>query len=189
MTQLISPQGEDQILAVTSYEEIILPSGEKVRIPEYRTFFKKWEGQPLKQTFGGKALVDVDGAPMFAELAIMHLFIKAGWQARWVETYATSDKEPKTLSEWKDDRYKNQVSVPIMNDAVTGCLEKIAALNGSSYAGCWDVLSWRDDRIIFAESKRLKKDRIQKTQLNWLEAGLRSGLSPENFLIVQWDFK
>lgn len=25
-----------------------------------------------------------------------------------------------------------------------------------------------------------------KTQIDWLSAGLKSGLTPENFLIVQW---
>ncbi len=170
------------------FEEIILPSGQKVKIPKCNFVFKEWKGEPIKETFGGKALIDVDGKPMFAELAIMHLFIKSGWQARWIETYATSDKKPKILSEWKDDKYKNQIIASIADEVVTRRLAQIAALNGS-YSGCWDVLGWNGDKIIFAESKRFKKDRIQGTQVRWLDAGLHSRLTPENFLIVQWDFE
>jgi hypothetical protein len=135
MTQLTDPQREDQIIAASSLEEITLPSGATVHIPKCRTFFKRWRGEPLKETFGGKALIDVDGVPMFAELAIMHRFIGSGWEARWIEVYATGDKEPKILSEWKDDKYKNQILAPITNEAVTEQLRKIAVLNGSSYAG------------------------------------------------------
>lgn len=189
MNRLVSSLNENQVLTATSFEEITLSSGQKIQIPKCSPVFKKWMGQPIKETFGGKALVDVDGHPMFAELAIMHLFIASGWQARWIEVYATGDKEPKILSEWKDDKYKNQTLSPITNGTVTERLKKIAALNGLSYSGCWDVLGWSDDKIVFAESKRFKKDRIQETQVKWLEAGLRSGLSPENFLIVQWEFE
>lgn len=189
MMQLVGSQNENQVLAATSFEEITLPSGQKVQIPERRFVFKKWTGQPIKETFGNKALIDVDGKPMFAELAIVNLFIKSGWQARWIETYATGDKNPKFLSRWKDDKYKNQILDPIADDIVTDRLKNIAALNGGSYSGCWDVLGWRGDKIIFAESKRFKKDRVQGTQVKWLDAGLRSGLTPENFFIVQWDFE
>lgn len=128
----------------------------------------------------------MDGKPMFAELAIMHLFLKSGWQARWIETYARM-KNPFYLSEWKDDKYKNQTPSPIMNNRITNLLKEIAILNGS-YSGCWDVLGWKNDEITFAESKRFKKDRIRGTQINWLDAGLRFGLTPENFRIIQWDF-
>jgi hypothetical protein len=189
MTQRMSPQIEDQIIAATSFEDIALPSGEKVRTPVRSMTFKKWGGLPKKETFGNKALVDVYGQPMFAELAIMHFLIQSGWQARWIETYATGGKEPKVLSEWKDDKYKNQILDPIVDDVAKDCLKNIAILNGSSYSGCWDVFGWRDDKVIFVESKRFKKDSIQGTQIRWLDAGLRSGLLPNNFIIIQWDFK
>ena len=66
-------------------------------------------------------------------------------------------------------------------------MSKVAEQNKNSYSGCWDVLGWKDDRIIFAESKRSKKDSIRSTQISWLTAGLKHGLKKDNFLIVQWD--
>ncbi len=178
---------DSNLFKPNSFEDIALPSGEMVKIPECHLVFKMWTGQPIKETFGGKALVDVGGKPMFAELAIMHLFINAGWQARWIETYATGDMEPKFLSAWLDDKYKNQIQNPITDSAVTDSLKKIAALNGGSYSGSWDVLGWGAGRMIFAESKRFKKDRIRGTQVKWLDAALRAGFSPDNFLVVQWN--
>jgi hypothetical protein len=67
-------------------------------------------------------------------------------------------------------------------------LENIATQNGNSYSGCWDVLAWKADKVLFAESKRVKKDSIRSTQTKWLESALKCGLSEKNFLVVQWDF-
>jgi hypothetical protein len=187
LTESTSSQSGNQILATTLFEEIALPSGQAIQVPTLNLVFRKWTGQPIRETFGGKPLIDMDGKPMFAELAIMHRFIKSDWQARWIETYGNG-AEPKHLSEWKDDKYKNQVPDPISDDVTLKHLKTIAQLNGS-YSGCWDVLAWRGGKIVFAESKRFKKDRIRGTQVGWLDAGLRSGLTCENFRIVQWDFK
>lgn len=66
-------------------------------------------------------------------------------------------------------------------------LREIAALNGGNFSGCWDVLAWKGDRIIFAESKRSKRDKINKNQIRWLKVSLCYGLKPENFLVVEWD--
>lgn len=50
------------------------------------------------------------------------------------------------------------------------------------------MLGWSGENILFTESKRLKKDQIRNSQIDWLRAGLKVGLKPENFMIVQWDF-
>jgi hypothetical protein len=159
-----------------------------IEIPKCVLDFRKWTGDPVNETFGGKALIDVDGKPMFAELAIRDLFIKSEWQARWIETYGKSKEKPLLLAKWKDEKYRNQIAAPIKDGFVTRCLSDVAAQNNGSYFGCWDVLGWKDARIIFAESKRTKRDSIRQTQTSWLAAGLKSRLAPDNFLIVQWDF-
>jgi hypothetical protein len=92
---------------------------------------------------------------------------------------------------WLDVPRKQHQHQPLTNDAdrwVVDLLESVAAHNGSRYGGCWDVVGWHDETIVFAELKRLKKDRVQATQLAWLEVGLRAGLRPENFLFIEWDF-
>ena len=96
-------------------------------------------------------------------------------------------KEPICLTEWIDDKYKNQVHKPILDVNIENLCAGIAMNNSDSYSGCWDILGWKDGQILFAESKRNKKDKIRQTQNNWLTAGLKYGLSTDNFLIVQWD--
>lgn len=177
------------------FPELLMPTdvevfdieNEKIEIPKCIIEFEKWIGQPVKETFGGKPIVCINEQPMFAELAIMKQFILSGWEARWIETYGKSNKEPICLSTWKDDKYKNQIHNPINDKRVLEILSGIAICNNNSYSGCWDVLGWNNNEVVFAESKRVKKDKIRQTQINWLSAGLKSGLKPKNFLVVQWD--
>lgn len=167
--------------------ELFVIHDKLIEIPKCIVTFDKWIGQPVKETFGGKPIVSVNNKPMFAELAIMAGFTADGWQARWVETYGKSKKEPICLTEWKDDKYKNQIHDPIPDKEVLDILADIANQNAKSYSGCWDVLAWKNGTILFAESKRMKKDSIRATQTNWLAAALQLGLSPNNFLVVQWN--
>ena len=175
-----------QTLRPTTFESINF-NGSSIDVPKCIITFDKWKGHPLKETFGGKPVIDLDGKPMFAELAIMSLFNADGWLARWVETYGR--KEPIMLTEWKDDKYKNQSHQPFQNKKIISLLSEIAKTNSNTYSGCWDVLALKNDLIIFAESKRSNKDNIRNSQVNWLAAGLKCGLSKDNFLLVQWDFK
>ncbi len=126
---------------------------------------------------------------MFAELAILNHFTNAGWDCRWIETYGKPKTAPIFLSEWKDGKYNTQSNVPITNITISQLLSDVAKFNGNSYSGCWDVLAWKDDMIIFIESKRKRKDAIRGTQINWLSAALKSGLKPSNFLVVEWVFR
>lgn len=169
--------------------EIFTIDDKIVEIPKCKGFFEKWGGVPLNETFGGKPVLSIDGKPMFAELAIMELFIKDGWEARWIETYGRNKRSPIYLSQWIDKKYKDQTHNSIENENVLKTIFRIAVSNNNSYSGCWDVLAWKNDTFIFAESKRTKRDKIRSTQINWLKAGLNCGLSEENFLIVQWDLK
>lgn len=178
------------------YPQFLLPTdieyftidGNQVKIPKCIVTFDKWVGEPVKETFGGKPIVSFKNRPMFAEVAIMEKFIDEGWQAKWIETYGKSKTSPIHLSEWKDEKYKNQVHDPITDVTILNLLSSISKQNDNNYSGCWDVLGWKNDRFIFAEAKRTKKDSIRSTQTNWLAASLRYGLKTDNFLIVQWDF-
>ena len=149
---------------------------------------EKWEGEPVKNTFGGKAVVSLGGVPMFAEMAIAKTFIADGWEARWIETYGKSNMQPICLSDWKDDAYKSQTHDPITDKKILAMLAGIAAIN-NGYSGCWDVLAWKDGKVLFAESKRKGKDRMMDTQRGWLTACLEYGLKEEDLLVVEWDMK
>ncbi len=158
-------------LIPTSYEEIPLLTG-SVRVPKAMLSFKPWHGVPLKDTFGGKQVIDSSGEPVFAELAILRLLQAEGWQGAWVDTY----RNKKWIT------VEQRIELP---PDQTELLEQIYHSTGSR-AGSFDVYCWRERQILFAEAKRKGHDRIRDTQRRWLKAALSRGLSVESFLIVEW---
>jgi hypothetical protein len=139
-------------------------------------------------TFGGKPLVEHEGEVCFAELVVLRLFQRAGWDGRWIETFPPRRGMPLMLMAWDPRGIRHQISVPIVEPRILALLERIADMNNGSFSGCWDVLAWHDDRVIFAETKRSKNDAINSNQLKWLSSGMRAGLSVESFLLVEWSF-
>lgn len=163
-----------KLLAPNSFEEITLPSGEKVQIPKTTPLFTAWSGAQVDSSYNSKPILAYKDRPVFAELAILRLFEDAGWRGVWVDTYGK-----KYRSEYWP---KNEVSLPAEQQKL---LQDISNRAGSKN-GCFDVFCWRDDSIIFAESKRKAKDRIRDTQRRWLQAALQCGLQISSFLIVEW---
>ncbi|MBL7945763.1 MAG: hypothetical protein JNN32_06820 [Flavobacteriales bacterium] len=157
-----------------------------VNVTVCRTQFTAYNGRDTTHTFGGKDLLLVDGRPQFAEVAILRLFQAAGWQGRWLETYPYR-KHPRLWLEWKPGGCRAQEHVPIQEAWVNEKLQAIAQANGGYFSGCWDVVAWKNDRLVFAESKKRKKDAMRGTQLRWLEAALKCGCSVEDFVVVEWD--
>jgi hypothetical protein len=66
-------------------------------------------------------------------------------------------------------------------------LQDLAEKNGG-WAGIFDVVSWREDRLLFTELKRRGHDSIRKTQLHWVDTALRHGYDLTAFQILEWDF-
>lgn len=159
-----------------------------VTIPERSASFSKWTGAPLVNDFGGKGVVEFDGKPMFAELAIAEMLKSEGYSVRWAETYGRGGKPPIFLDVWDERGYAHQINKPIQEEWIMNALAEIARCNNNSYSGCWDVLAWKDGKLLFVESKRKKHDKIRDTQVSWLNAAIQCGFSQENFLMVAWDF-
>lgn len=157
-----------------------------VPIPLCRPHFTLYTGSELPHTFGGKGLLDVDSRAQFAEVAILRAFEADGWQSRWLETYGKGKLTPGLWNAWHPDGPSAQIHLPIAEAWVNERLASIAAANNNSYSGCWDVVAWKDHRLVFAESKKQKKDRMRGTQLRWLEAALSVGCSVQDFLVVEW---
>lgn len=168
--------------------EVIASNDQALAIPKVELRFRRWEGAPLSNTFGNKPLIDFGGRAVFAELCLYELLRLSGWQARWVETYGAGAMSPGHFTQWADAGLAGQQHEPIQDPAMLALLLKIAQANGNTYAGCWDIVGWQGDTVLFAELKRHRKDRLRPTQPRWLEAGLRVGLQPANFLLVEWDF-
>lgn len=167
--------------------ENLTSNGQVLTIPKVILHLRPWAGTPLVHTFGNKPLIDFGGKPLFAELCVYELVRLSGWQARWVETYGAGTMTPNHFTQWADAGLAGQQHEPIPDAQIQQMLHEIAQANGNSFAGCWDVVGWNGEGLLFAELKRHKKDRIRPTQPRWLEAGLQVGLQPANFLLVEWD--
>ena len=172
-------------------EELI--PGLEVTVPSINLVFKRWRGKPIKDDFGGKPVVDCEGRPVFAEIAIVRTAVKAGWSAFWQQAYPLRQSGPYYYAEWKEDRVrKDQITKSSLDSPYHQDLQaSIARYNSNSYRGCWDIIAWNGEgkRILYIESKQSKKDSIRDNQVRWFSACLSAGLKKkENFLVVQWRF-
>src|SRR3990167_8681219 len=150
-----------------------LSSGTQIPIQKYCLEFKEWKGVPISNTYNGKAVIDWNGEPLFAELAVLRLFQSHGWNGVWVDSY----------------RRKFRVGLPDVVEPIEipqkqrDLIDSIRAKTGK-FGGCWDVLVWKGGATLFLELKRQKKDAVQSTQTEWLESSLAHGLEPENFALI-----
>ena len=62
-----------------STEKIKLASGKTVHVPKCITTFDAWRGKPVPR-YGGKALLALNGKPLFAELGVLRMLEKDGWR-------------------------------------------------------------------------------------------------------------
>jgi hypothetical protein len=144
-------------------------------VPKYWLRLHLWTGVVLEDTYGGKPVVEVDGEPLFAELAILRLLEADGWDGVWVDTYrrvfrrglpgAPAAELPRQQRE---------------------TFNAIVAENGGT-RGCWDVFAWRGDVKVFAEAKRRGRDRVRRNQGCWLDSAVRAGVPVGAFAVVEWD--
>lgn len=165
------------LLTPTTIEKIELPSGRVVQIPKANLLFKAWSGQSVSDTYGNKLVLNVNGRPAFAELAILRILQDDGWSGAWVDTYHNKYR----TAYWP----KNEVELPPEQQQL---LQRIYEKAGSK-KGCWDVFCWKEEICLFAETKRQGRDKIRDTQRQWLEAAIRCGLPLTSFLIVEWSVK
>jgi hypothetical protein len=152
--------------------ELSLPSSRVVSISTCFHCFKLWQGDPLQDTYGGKAILDCNGEPLFAELAILRMLQASGWQGVWIDTYR---------------RKFRQFLPPHSCDLPPHAQDFLSRAKAGQrwHSGCPDVLAWNDASYLFVEAKRSRKDSIRKTQLRWLESALTT-LPLELFLVFEW---
>ncbi len=163
-------------LPINSSEIIVLPSKDQIQVPKSIITFKAWDGSPIRDTYGGKALLDYKETPLFAELVILNMLREDGWSGVWVDNYR---------KKFRTGMPRTEASVSLPPDQQT-ILDSIKKTN-NSISGCWDVFAWREKEILFAESKLSGKDRIRPTQIRWLQSALKAGLTEKNFLLVEWN--
>lgn len=136
--------------------------------------FELWKGQPISDTYGGKALLDCHGEPLFAELAILRLIQTQGWQGVWIDTYSK--------------RFR-QFLPPHACDLPQHAQRFLDRANGGQKwrSGCPDVLAWSEGQYLFVEVKRKRRDKILKSQRRWLDEAIHAGIPAECFLVFEWE--
>lgn len=152
-----------------------LSSGVDISIQKYFLHFNEWKGAPISNTYNNKPVIDWNGEPVFAELAVLRLFQSHGWEGVWVDSY----------------RRKYRIGLPDVAEPIElphkqqQLIDSIKAKTGRS-GGCWDVFAWKDDQLLFIELKRQKKDVVQDSQRLWLEKSLESNLTANDFAFLEW---
>lgn len=123
-------------------------------------------------------MLSFGGRPLFAELVMLKLLEREGWHGVWVDSFSR----------------KYRIHMPGSHDPVklpkrqTYFLWNIGAKAKTvRRGGCFDVFAWRGRKHRFVELKRRGKDRIRKSQKEWIAAAIESGVRMSNLLIVEWD--
>ncbi len=160
--------------------EVLGADSDKIEVPKATPVFCSWRGTPPGDDYGGKAILDFEGEPVFAEIAILRAFERSGWEGVWVDSF-------------RGGRYRRTcwdgTYVPALPSGAAGLLDQIRSV-ATSRARCWDVFCWRPDGSqVFAEAKRGGRDRMRASQLEWLRAALKVGIQATEFLVVEWQLE
>lgn len=166
-------------LMPTSAESFSLANGKVVQIPKTTPQFRRWAGDVPGDTYGGKPVIDCDGSPVFAELAILRLLESEGWEGVWVDTYRNKFRRG----------YWDVPPLGALPADQAVILERILTHRGTGRSGTWDIFAWRGDEVLFVESKRAGKDAIRPSQVTWLASALAQGHPKDAFLVVEWSLK
>jgi len=155
---------------------LTLPSGSKVEAKRRLMGFEGWKGaEPeLPRIWSSKGYLSHDGKPLFAELVILRMLEKDGWEGVWVNNFSRQFLKglPKDTSPCKLPAHAQRM------------FDRIVEKNGGR-RGCWDVFAWRGKAFAFAEAKT-GQDRIRESQRAWLDSALQVGLTLSAFLVVEW---
>jgi len=125
-----------------------------------------------------KVAVEFDGGATWPEFVIVRLLESAGWEARWVKNwtggreFCANVDEPRPLSGAGYDAFE---TIHAHRPELKG-------------AGTWDVLAWRDNGILFIESKQHRSsDRLRPGQIAFLETALELGFASTSFAVVEYE--
>ena len=158
-----------------SHHNLILPNGHRVAVPKRTLVLIPWVGAPRRFTYGNKAEIDFEGEQLWAEIVMLRMLEREGFEGVWVDTYRRCFRPDMPPAECDLPRHAQEA------------YEAIAGGKPHGAPGCWDLLVWQDEQIGFVELKRGKRNRIQPSQIRWLSTALEKGYRKNQFLVVEWD--
>jgi len=142
--------------------------------------FKKFIGNFEGDDYNNKPIIDCEGQPLFAELAVLKILKKEGWDGFWIDAY----------------RRKFHIAMPSKTEvAFSPPKDKLELLNqiwnktGKKFSGSWDIFAWKGDNIKFIELKHAKKDKMRENQDNFYQTAISLGMPEDSFEIWEWGFE
>jgi hypothetical protein len=154
-----------------------LPGASPVLVTTVQRLEKRWpidETPALLRAVPGKPAFDFDGTPTWVEFIVLRLLERAGWEGVWVKNFNGG------RAFWRD------ICQPVELPAIAAARFRQIEASAGRTSGCWDVFAWKGEEVLFAESKRLRSDKLNDNQLNWLAAALRVGVPLSSFAVVEW---
>jgi hypothetical protein len=143
--------------------------------------FKKWTGRRPGFDFGRKPLIEYNGSCVFAEIAILKMLKRDGWNGVWVSTYGGCNFLNTMPKSRKFSKYSKDIP-----EEKKELLEKIWK-TGKTRA-CFDIFAWKKNEVIFCEAKRKSKDKLTLGQRKFIQAALACGIKNNQLTVVEWDF-
>jgi hypothetical protein len=160
-----------------------LPRRGEIGISRFRAEFNS-SPKPVRtgfqESWASKPQVSCDGAALFPEIAVLSLFQKEGWGGVWVDAPRRKyfDKMPTQSKGVTLDAYVGQL------------LARIAGAGDKAKPVCWDLIVWHGRSVFFVAVRAAEKGGgLERPRLAWLEASLRAGMSPGQFLVVEWAYR
>ena len=163
-------------LTPVAEEQLTLSTNTTVAVPVAKPVLKASQF-PNIWGYGRKPVVDHDGEALFAEIAILRLLRDEGWDGVWVDSWKSrcwSQMPGAAESEFPQSKLLGIASLERHLDGLR------------KYGGVWDIVAWKDGRVLFCDAKRTRKDSIKPNQIAWLEKRLDEGAKPSDFLIAEW---
>jgi hypothetical protein len=169
----------------TTFEPLVISPTRKEVVHKATPTFLRWAGESPGSDYGGKQILDFQGQPPFAELAILGTVQAAGWDGVWVTHAGRREKHRRGF-------WGLQAAFELPS-GVLGFLQQMRSSRGETSRGTWDVLCWPRDVATVApanlrsiESKRGGHDALSVHQLDWFRSARDAGVPREAFLIVEW---
>jgi hypothetical protein len=136
----------------------------------------------LPETYTVKPVVlSITNKITFPELAVVDILRNENWDAYWIDNFHQKV--------W--NKFPERGSSVELPKIIKRKMDKIKKhLNTRTFSGCWDIVAFKNDIILFLECKgKPSNDKISDSQIKWITTGMKCGIPNEHFFIVEWDFK
>lgn len=136
--------------------------------------FKPWVGKPPGDSYGSKPIVDYNGTPAFAELALLSALKDSGWGGVWIDTY-------------RNRMLQRYWPLEVVTELPDGPRELLRSIEqNDALAKPWDLFCWSPKGFLFVECKRKGRDKIRPSQIRFLQSAVAQNVPAAAFMVAEW---